>query len=160
MAALNPRPSVRARARSERGAEIIEFALVTPIFALLIAAMFDFGFLFRNWEVVTNAAREGARIGVLPDYACDDTTTDVEARVDAYMAASGISDTGLYTVDVNTLPVVTAAGTFSACTVFVELTQPLPSLSVIGTLTGGTFGNVAVRANAVMRTEAQAAQAP
>ena len=31
--------------------------------------MFDFGFLFRNWEVVTNAAREGARVGVLPAYA-------------------------------------------------------------------------------------------
>ena len=34
--------------------------------------MFDFGFLFRNWEVVTNAAREGARVGVLPSYDCAD----------------------------------------------------------------------------------------
>lgn len=157
MAALKVRRSLRTRTRSERGAEIIELALVTPIFLLLIAAMFDFGFLFRNWEVVTNAAREGARMGVLPDYVCDDTTTDVKDRVDAYMAASGISDTSLYTVDVDTDAVATAAGTFNACVVFVELTQPLPTLSVIGTLTGGTFGDVAVRANAVMRTEAQAA---
>ena len=69
-------------------------ALVTPIFLLLIAAMFDFGFLFRNWEVVTNAAREGARVGVLPAYTCDGTTPDVKDRVDAYMAAAGITDTG------------------------------------------------------------------
>ena len=158
MAALNVRRSLRTRTRSERGAEIIELALVTPLFLLLIAGMFDFGFLFRNWEVVTNAAREGARMGVLPDYVCDDTvTTDVKDRVDAYMAASGITDTTSYTVDVDTGSVATAAGTFSTCVVFVELTQPLPTLSVIGTLTGGTFGDVAVRANAVMRTEAQAA---
>jgi Flp pilus assembly protein TadG len=143
--------------RSERGAEIIELAIVTPIFALLIAAMFDFGFLFRNWEVVTNAAREGARMGVLPSYACDGSTTDVEDRVTAYMTSSGISDSGSYTVNLNNQAVATAAGTFNACVVSVELTQPLPSLSVIGALTGGTFGNVPVRGNAVMRTEAQAA---
>ena len=157
MAALTLRRSRRSRAASERGAEIIELALVTPLFLLLIAAMFDFGFLFRNWEVVTNAAREGARLGVLPDYVCDDTTTDVRDRIDDYMAASGISDTDAYTVSVNTTAVDTAAGTFNACVVQVELTQPLPTLSVIGTLTGGAFGDVPVRANAIMRTEAQAA---
>ena len=157
MAALTLRRLRRSRAVSERGAEIIELALVTPLFLLLIAAMFDFGFLFRNWEVVTNAAREGARIGVLPDYVCDDTTTDVKDRVDDYMAASGISDTDAYTVDVDTRTMDTAAGTFSACVVQVELTQPLPTLGVIATLTGGAFGDVPVRANAIMRTEAQAA---
>ena len=157
MAALTLRRSPRSRAASERGAEIIELALVTPLFLLLIAAMFDFGFLFRNWEVVTNAAREGARLGVLPDYVCDDTTTDVKDRIDDYMAASGISDTDAYTVSVNTTAVDTAAGTFNACVVQVELTQPLPTLSVIGTLTGGSFASVMVRGNAVMRTEAQAA---
>ena len=157
MAALTLRRSRRSRAASERGAEIIELALVTPLFLLLIAAMFDFGFLFRNWEVVTNAAREGARLGVLPDYVCDDTTTDVRDRIDDYMAASGISDTDAYTVSVNTTAVDTAAGTFNACVVQVELTQPLPTLSVIGTLTGGAFGDVPVRANAFLRTEAQAA---
>ena len=145
----------RRRIASERGAEIIELVLVTPIFALIIAAMFDFGFLFRNWEVVTNAAREGARIGVLPDYVCDGTTTDVKDRVDDYLAGSGV--TGTYTVNVSTQAVDTAAGTFNACVVSIELTQPLPSLSVIGALTGGAFGDVPVRGRAVMRTESQAA---
>ena len=87
----------------------------------------------------------------------DDTTTDVKDRVTAYMNGAGISDQKTYSVDVDTTAVATAAGTFNACVVYVELTQPLPSLSVIGKLTGGAFGNVPVRANAVMRTEAQAA---
>ena len=157
MAALNGRAARGLRIKSERGAEIIELALVTPLFLLLIAAMFDFGFLFRNWEVVTNAAREGARVGALPAYTCDGSTTDVQDRVNAYMAASGINDTALYSVNISTTAVATASGTFNACRVWVELTQPLPTLSVIGTLTGGSFGDVPVRANAIMRTEAQAA---
>ena len=157
MAALSFTRRLRTRARSERGAEIIELALVAPIFMLLIAALFDFGFLFRNWELVTNAAREGARLGVLPAYACDGSTADVQQRVDAYMAAAGISNTSSYSVDMGVSSVTTDAGTFSSCTVVVEMTQPLPSLSIFGKIFGGNFGDVPVKAAAVMRTEAQAA---
>jgi hypothetical protein len=157
MASLKLTRRLRTRAGSERGAEIIELAIVSPIFALLIAAMFDFGFLFRNWEVVTNAAREGARVGILPSYACDGSTTDVEQRVDAYMLASGISNPDAYDVDMAVQPVVTAAGTFSACIVTVEMTQSLPSLSVFTSIFGSSMADVPVRAAAVMRTEAQAA---
>ena len=39
-----------------------------PIFMFLIAGIFDFGMMFRTYEAVTNAAREGARVGVLPGY--------------------------------------------------------------------------------------------
>ena len=77
----------RARWRDARGAELIEFALVLPIFLLLTAAIFDFGMMFRTYEAVTNAAREGARVGVLPTY----EAADVQARVDAYMATAGLS---------------------------------------------------------------------
>ena len=148
---------LRTRARSEKGAEIIELAMVTPIFALMIAAMFDFGFLFRNWEVVTNAAREGARVGVLPSYTCDGSTTDVKQRVEAYMAASGISDPAKYTTKMVNQPVVTAGGTFNACVVTVQMTQSLPSLSLFTALFGSNMADVDLRAASVMRTETQAA---
>jgi hypothetical protein len=36
--------------------------IVTPILLLSLAAIFDFAILFRAWNVVTNAAREGARV--------------------------------------------------------------------------------------------------
>ncbi|MCH7720860.1 MAG: pilus assembly protein, partial [Planctomycetes bacterium] len=49
----------------ETGAELIELALVLPILLLVLGGIMDFGFLFLRYEVVTNAAREGARIGVL-----------------------------------------------------------------------------------------------
>jgi hypothetical protein len=118
--------------------------------------MFDFGFLFRNWEVVTNAAREGARVGVLPGYACDGSTTDVRDRITTYMNAAGMTAAS-YTITVRNAPIATAAGTFNACVVAVQLSQPLPSLSVFGKIFGGTFGNIPVQGAAVMRTEAQGA---
>ena len=45
--------------------------------------------MFQRYEVVTNAAREGARVGVLPDF----TATDVQNRVNGYLAASGLTAT-------------------------------------------------------------------
>lgn len=160
MASLTARrvKSPLGRLTSERGAEIIEMAIVTPILALIIAAMFDFGFLFRNWEVVTNAAREGARVGVLPAYSCADGSADVQGRVDNYMAGAGITDG--YDVDLRTDSIGSGGHTFSACIVNVTLEQPLPSLSVLGTIFGGAFGDVTLAGSAVMRTEMQGVVAP
>ena len=62
------------RIRSERGAELVEFALVLPLLLVLIGGIVDFGFLFQRYEVVTNAAREGARLASLAGY------TDAAAR--------------------------------------------------------------------------------
>ena len=155
MAALTLARRLRTRAGSERGAEIIEFALVTPIFALLIAAMFDFGFLFRNWELMSNAAREGARVGILPSYACDDSlTADVRVRVEQYMEASGVDADSLDIVASNA-DVTTTAGTFNACVVTVQMFQQLPNLGVIGGLFGSSFTSISLKSRAVMRTEAQ-----
>ena len=76
----------KRRFKSERGAELIEFALVFPLLLLVILGIVDFGFLFQRMEVVTNAAREGARVAVLPGYA----NADAEARVTDYIEAGGL----------------------------------------------------------------------
>jgi len=134
-------------------------AIVTPILLMILAGIFDFGFLFRGWEVVTNAAREGARVGVLPGYECGDdaldVTVDIQSRVDAYMQASGF-EVGQYTVTSETGTVETDGGDFTACHVRVHMFQQLPSLGVIGQFFGGAFTSVPVAASAVMRTEGSA----
>ena len=139
------------RLRSERGAELIEFALVLPLLLLLIAGVVDFGMMFQSYEVVTNAAREGARVGVLPGY----NVPDVQARVDAYLAASGL--TGARTTNVTNIPVATAAGTFTARRVTLAYTYTFAVLGMAAPLFGGNFGNIQLNAVAVMRTETQAA---
>jgi Flp pilus assembly protein TadG len=143
-----------ARWKSERGAELIEFALIVPILILVLAGIFDFGMMFRAYEVVTNAAREGARVGVLPGYG----NTDVEDRVDAYMAVSGL--TGPYTVAVANVPVATGAGTFTARAVTVNYTYQFAILGGVGALFGGGLGDISLSAQSVMRNEAAAAPAP
>ena len=54
--------------RSERGSQLIEFALVLPLLLLVVLGIMDFGLLFQRYEAVTNAAREGARVAVLEGY--------------------------------------------------------------------------------------------
>lgn len=145
-------------------------AIVTPILLLIVAAIFDFSMMFRSWEVVTNAAREGARVGVLPTYTEDE---NVRQRVEQYMQVSGVANactlrtvsggacpSGACSVCVQTTTLATDAGTYSARIVTVTATQSLPSLSVIGTFFGGSFGNVDVTSTSAMRTEAAGAPAP
>ena len=47
--------------RSERGANLVEFAIVLPLLVLILAGMVDVGHAFNSYMVITNAAREGAR---------------------------------------------------------------------------------------------------
>ena len=62
---------------------MVETALTLPLVLLLSVSVFEFGRAFQHWQILTNAAREGARIAVLPG-----TTDDaVEARVHSYLEA-------------------------------------------------------------------------
>ena len=51
--------------RGEKGQALVEFALLVPIFLLLLFAIVDFGMGFHSWITVTNSAREGARLGAV-----------------------------------------------------------------------------------------------
>ncbi len=59
---------VRRRARTGRGQALVEFALVLPIFLLLLVAIFDLGRAVFAYNTLTNAAREGARIAIVNQY--------------------------------------------------------------------------------------------
>ena len=55
------RIGLRRRLRGESGAELIETALTLPLLLLVVVGIIEFGFVFQKYEVITNAAREGAR---------------------------------------------------------------------------------------------------
>src|ERR1051325_7013769 len=63
-----------ARFRTERGTALIETALTLPLVLLLSVAIFEFGRAYQTWQVLTNAAREGARVAIL------NGTTDDQVR--------------------------------------------------------------------------------
>lgn len=51
-----------------RGQALVEFALVMPIFILLLVAIFDLGRAVFAYNTLTNAAREGARMAIVNQY--------------------------------------------------------------------------------------------
>jgi Flp pilus assembly protein TadG len=80
----------RARQWNERGQAIVELALTLPLLLLIVMGVFDFGLMFQRFEIVANAAREGARVGVLPDYT---VPHQAEIHAERYLNAGGITST-------------------------------------------------------------------
>src|SRR5215831_837871 len=56
------------RREDQRGAVIVEFAVVIPILLFLFVGVVDYGLILREHQILQNAAREGARLSVLPAY--------------------------------------------------------------------------------------------
>jgi hypothetical protein len=48
------------------GQALAEFVLIIPVLLLLVFGIVEFGLAFRTHQIVTNSAREGARVAVLP----------------------------------------------------------------------------------------------
>ena len=60
-----------------RGQALVEFAIILPVFFLVVAGMFDFGLGIYSDLTLVNAAREGARLGVIDP----GNTSAIEDRV-------------------------------------------------------------------------------
>ena len=69
----------RAKRTSERGQALAEFALVLPLVLFFIAGIVEMGRAWNVKQVVTDAAREGARYTVVRDLAVDED--GVRARI-------------------------------------------------------------------------------
>jgi Flp pilus assembly protein TadG len=146
---------IRSRvSRRDDGGVLIEFALVLPLLLAIMAGIVDFGRMFQRAEVVTNAAREGARIAVLPGYA----EADVRARVRAYLDEGIAAGAGSRATVTRTIVQITpgGGGTFSAARVTVSYNDTYLILGPIVALIGGDsarFGAVTLTAQSTMRME-------
>jgi len=57
------RRALRGHAGDRHGAAVVEFALVSPLLAVLLVGMLELGRAFLVEQVLVAAAREGARVG-------------------------------------------------------------------------------------------------
>lgn len=64
---------MKQREGADAGQDLVEYALVLPIFLLLVLGVIEFGVLFYQYNVVANAAREGARAGIVMETAACST---------------------------------------------------------------------------------------
>jgi Flp pilus assembly protein TadG len=137
---------------SARGSEVVEFALVSPVVLLVLGGILDFGFLFNNYTVVTNAAREGARMAAIPGSA----EADVKERVNKYIQAAGLTLSGVSTT---VEPVAVVVGGRNINAVKVKVSYPYnymilgPLVQMVG---GGSFAAITLKTAATMRTEVAA----
>jgi len=164
---------LRRFARADSGAEMIEFSLTLPLMLLVVLGIIEFGFVFQQYEVVTNAAREGARIAVLPNYAgtAAAAQTNVTARVDEYLTSAGLSTlaadrrvcggnitavkpcTGNWLFVKDTLSAGVCVNSFP---VRVEYRHPVPFVGPIMTYFNRSLGTMTLSATARMRSETAA----
>jgi hypothetical protein len=49
---------------TQNGAAMVEFAIVLPLLLILVIGIIEFGVMFYDKAVITNASREGARAGI------------------------------------------------------------------------------------------------
>jgi Flp pilus assembly protein TadG len=140
---------------AESGAELIGFAIALPILLLVITGILDFAILFQRYEVVSNAAREGARVAILPDF----TEDQVKTRVNNYLAASGLTGTApAPTVTYGTTVLGAGGPTVNVVTVVVKYPHQFVFIGPAAALVGaGSMADITLAAAATMRTEAAAA---
>ena len=139
--------------RDQRGAALLEMAFTLPLLLLISVSIFEFGRAFEVWQVLTNAAREGARVAVLPGI----SDAMVTARVQQY-ANAGVLDAGVTpTVTVQRDSTISyGSGTASGSKVTVTypfkfiVLQSVVRLVVNGSTVGAPF---TMAASATMRNE-------
>ena len=149
---------LRKRIRSERGAELIEFALTLPLLLLLVLGIIEFGFLFQEYEVVTNSAREGARIAAMIPSA-GYNTGHATTRISDYLTAGGL-DLSKATPAATVVASQRAIAGLNKCetvyTATVTYQHPVPFVSGIMSYFGGSIAQIPLKAVAVMRAEKSA----
>jgi Flp pilus assembly protein TadG len=145
---------MRARLKSERGTALLETAVTLPLVLLASVAMFEFGRAYQTWQVLTNAAREGARIAVLPGT----TDTDIDTRVKAYLSSGQLPNAATATVAIDrTKTVSIGLGTAPATQVTVNypfsfmVLNPVAKLVTKNSTLGGS--SMTMSTSAEMRNE-------
>jgi Flp pilus assembly protein TadG len=102
----------RSRARDARGQSAVEFALILPVFLLMVFGILDLGRAVYAYSTLNNAAREAARLAIL-----DQTLADIQAVGASHATGLGVS-TGDVTVDWRTAE---DPDTPDSCAAFVAL---------------------------------------
>ena len=75
------------RADRDRGAAMVEFAVVVPLFLLLVFGIIEGGWYFAEQVEIRNAAREGARIAVVDYGSANAVAAETCSRAD--LSSSG-----------------------------------------------------------------------
>lgn len=71
--------------KNQRGAAMVEFALILWLFVVLVFGMCDFGMWFWQYHALSEVAREAARLGAVTD-----DSAEVSAKIDTLAEDFGL----------------------------------------------------------------------
>jgi hypothetical protein len=101
--------------RAERGAALVEFALVLPLLILIVLGIVDFGYALSQQLDVRHGAREVSRMVATDDYdkpeACNRMDVSSGATITLRRASSQVGTPARVTVEI---PLSTASGFFDS----------------------------------------------
>ncbi|CAG9179318.1 hypothetical protein LMG32289_04326 [Cupriavidus pampae] len=171
MTARMLRPSTRSstqssgprRAHRTRGASAVEFALVAPLFFLMLFSIIDFSAMMWANLTMQHAVREGARYAITGQNALDPNTSAPQ-RYRAVLEKIQESSLGVFDMSnaqvstrVNGTSQASGAGMFGGAgdIVIIEVTCNWPLLTpVVAAFYSSTGGKYRFRVAATMRNEA------
>ena len=137
------------RGGRERGAALLEAAITVPIILLISVGIFEFGRAYQTSQVLTNAAREGARLAVLEG----PTDADVRARVNSYLTNGGLTSLADANIAVNrNVPLGTSTASSVTLSYPFEFMVLNPVVRLVAP-TSTTGGPITMTAATLMRNE-------
>ena len=110
------------RQSARRGNLLVETAIVLPLLLVLTLGLLEYGWLFLKAQQITNASRQGARVGARADA----TVAEIAAAVEGAMAAGGMAASGFALVITPVDPSALNAGE----TLTVEISVPYANIGL------------------------------
>ncbi|HVS10184.1 MAG TPA: TadE/TadG family type IV pilus assembly protein [Planctomycetota bacterium] len=124
---------IKPRARL-RGLAIVEAALVVPLLFLILIGSIQYGWCFLKVQQLEQAARQGARTGVLQTA----TTTNVNNKIATVMNSAGLGSSGYTVAFRNATAGTTITDVADPAQLpvgdLLEVTVTVPDYSVIGVI--------------------------
>jgi Flp pilus assembly protein TadG len=132
---LRMRGQERGSSDSEHGAAAVEMALVLPVLLIVVFGLIEFGFAFNAQIALTQAVREGVRVGAIGDETTMTAGNMIDRMDEAFLGIGG----------------GTLTGTATPCDVDDTEGQAELAGELAYTTPIGNFGPFNLRAEAVMR---------
>ena len=137
----------RQSRRHKRGTSVVEMAIVLPLLLTLMFAIGEFGIMFTQYQTLINAAREGARTGVLfrgASCVAGTVKSQIATTVNDYMVGTGIQ-TGTLTT--------TSSGECGGSGTQLIVTSAVPYNFAALPGLAGLQSNITLSARSTMRNE-------
>jgi len=117
---------MRPRHKAIRGQSLVEFALVLPVFLLLLIGITEFGRAWMTRNILTGASREAVRIAAVQGNA-----GTARSRANSVLASGGITGASVSIVD--------DGAPYGTCSVTVSYAFPVSIAGFLPGLSGASF---------------------